>query len=601
MQNNCYNTDTMLSWFGSRHDPSIPSDSIPSAHGRVTLNNRARQPPTAWPHLTVKNNLHARPPERRLIGCDWTCNRNKPITARLQVQLPATPSQQTMSRWVLVSALARKPCLTQLTEERGVLSTVASERLYRLSPRWDMYVTERGNEEIQSSVTTKYLELNFTVLFVLELASFLHWPLHRYEATPFLTELHAIGVHNCEVFKRRHRVAQDLSDTLCSNDKRIAKKGADLNEVTPKQNVHYMTEELQAKPPNNEVGSELTCFGEQPALESSRDKQAPLRYGILSGSAKCGNDTNIRRMYEIIGGRDQPNFAERFLHGLDFNTLLDYPIRIRRGGGERTVAERLARSPPTNAHRALSLAGSPDFRKWESCQTMPLIGWFSRGYPVSPVPSFQAAPYSLQSPSSALEISLLRAAQISSLTQAFFGRFCKFPHEELNVISGDKNISRDKIDAKHVYTEVDFAIGSHSIRQGLDDSQPIADLQGSGDGWKGKARFWPKGSVFVVRKTDPRHRGRLGEALRSCLSRVWWRGIKVRRRRGAGNRPGPSPKEMLTRLTLSCRISSRVTGGVIGISRSNTNRRMTDKHVSAQQRLADTRAGRQFCSMRLSS
>ncbi|KAJ8868632.1 hypothetical protein PR048_030171 [Dryococelus australis] len=34
--------------------------------------------------------------------------------------------------------------------------------------------------------------LNFTVLSVLEPASFLHWLQHRYEATPFLTELHVV-------------------------------------------------------------------------------------------------------------------------------------------------------------------------------------------------------------------------------------------------------------------------------------------------------------------------------------------------------------------------------------------------------------------------
>ncbi|KAJ8875861.1 hypothetical protein PR048_023764 [Dryococelus australis] len=33
----------------------------------------------------------------------------------------------------------------------------------------------------------------------------------------------------------------------------------------------------------------------------------------------------------------------------------------------------------------------------------------------------------------------------------------------------------DKIDVKHVYTEVDFAIGSQFIRHALDDSEPIAD------------------------------------------------------------------------------------------------------------------------------
>ncbi|KAJ8888158.1 hypothetical protein PR048_007645 [Dryococelus australis] len=51
-----------------------------------------------------------------------------------------------------------------------------------------------------------------------------------------------------------------------------------------------------------------------------------------------------------------------------------------------TVAERLALSPPTKANRAQSPAGSPDFRKWESRRTMPLVGGSSRGSPVSPPP-----------------------------------------------------------------------------------------------------------------------------------------------------------------------------------------------------------------------
>ncbi|KAJ8873944.1 hypothetical protein PR048_024783 [Dryococelus australis] len=54
-----------------------------------------------------------------------------------------------------------------------------------------------------------------------------------------------------------------------------------------------------------------------------------------------------------------------------------------------TVAERLARSPPTKAKRAQSPAGSPDFRKWESCRTMPLVGGFSQRSPVSLAPSFR--------------------------------------------------------------------------------------------------------------------------------------------------------------------------------------------------------------------
>ncbi|KAJ8879954.1 hypothetical protein PR048_020575 [Dryococelus australis] len=84
-----------------------------------------------------------------------------------------------------------------------------------------------------------------------------------------------------------------------------------------------------------------------------------------------------------------------------------------------TVAERLAHSPSTKANWAQSPAGSPDFRKWESCRTIPLVGGSSPGIPtLLPALHSGAAPYSPQSPSSALKTSLLRAAQISSLTNA---------------------------------------------------------------------------------------------------------------------------------------------------------------------------------------
>ncbi|KAJ8871408.1 hypothetical protein PR048_027725 [Dryococelus australis] len=55
----------------------------------------------------------------------------------------------------------------------------------------------------------------------------------------------------------------------------------------------------------------------------------------------------------------------------------------------RTVNMAGPRSPPTKANRVPSPPGSLDFRKWESCRTMALIGGFSRGSPVSPGPSFQ--------------------------------------------------------------------------------------------------------------------------------------------------------------------------------------------------------------------
>ncbi|KAJ8886156.1 hypothetical protein PR048_012365 [Dryococelus australis] len=62
---------------------------------------------------------------------------------------------------------------------------------------------------------------------------------------------------------------------------------------------------------------------------------------------------------------------------------------VRTNGLKATAAERLARSPPTKANRVQSPAGSPDFRKWEPFQTMPLVGGCPRGSPVSPTTSFR--------------------------------------------------------------------------------------------------------------------------------------------------------------------------------------------------------------------
>ncbi|KAJ8870825.1 hypothetical protein PR048_027124 [Dryococelus australis] len=60
---------------------------------------------------------------------------------------------------------------------------------------------------------------------------------------------------------------------------------------------------------------------------------------------------------------------------------------------------------------------TPEFRKWQSCRMMPLVGGFSSGISRFPPPLHSgAAPYSLQSSSSVVKTSLFRAAQIPSLT-----------------------------------------------------------------------------------------------------------------------------------------------------------------------------------------
>ncbi|KAJ8870467.1 hypothetical protein PR048_029489 [Dryococelus australis] len=73
-----------------------------------------------------------------------------------------------------------------------------------------------------------------------------------------------------------------------------------------------------------------------------------------------------------------------------------------------TVAERLACSPPTKAIRVQSPAGSLRiFACGNRARTMPLVGGFSRGSPVSPPLHSGAAPYSPQSPSSDLKTSMM--------------------------------------------------------------------------------------------------------------------------------------------------------------------------------------------------
>ncbi|KAJ8870420.1 hypothetical protein PR048_029442 [Dryococelus australis] len=64
--------------------------------------------------------------------------------------------------------------------------------------------------------------------------------------------------------------------------------------------------------------------------------------------------------------------------------------RMPPDGKWAAVTERYACSPPTEANRVQSRVGSlSDFRRWESCRTIPLVGGFSPGSPVSPARSFR--------------------------------------------------------------------------------------------------------------------------------------------------------------------------------------------------------------------
>ncbi|KAJ8893233.1 hypothetical protein PR048_005821 [Dryococelus australis] len=65
-----------------------------------------------------------------------------------------------------------------------------------------------------------------------------------------------------------------------------------------------------------------------------------------------------------------------------------YKHRLRRVSRERWLLQEKQTSS-SRSNRVQSPAGSPDFRKWESCRTMALVSGFSRGFSVSPAPSFR--------------------------------------------------------------------------------------------------------------------------------------------------------------------------------------------------------------------
>ncbi|KAJ8869920.1 hypothetical protein PR048_028930 [Dryococelus australis] len=112
---------------------------------------------------------------------------------------------------------------------------------------------------------------------------------------------------------------------------------------------------------------------------------------------------NTERMTEIP--QSVPELYEEEFYNPDFCLLIKqsitlFPLTIHRrchvsinfayGAVAAAVAQRFACSPHTKANQAQSPAGSlPNFRKWLSCRTMPLVGGFSRGSPVSPVLLFQ--------------------------------------------------------------------------------------------------------------------------------------------------------------------------------------------------------------------
>ncbi|KAJ8876162.1 hypothetical protein PR048_024071 [Dryococelus australis] len=110
-------------------------------------------------------------------------------------------------------------------------------------------------------------------------------------------------------------------------------------------------------------------------LYAKQHKQAPRACTLFTCSFK-------RRLY-VKQHKQAPRACTQFT--CSFKRRL-YGFNAARAA----VAERLGCSPPTKANRVQFPAGSlPDFRTWKSCRTMPRLGGFSRGSPVSPALAFR--------------------------------------------------------------------------------------------------------------------------------------------------------------------------------------------------------------------
>ncbi|KAJ8883726.1 hypothetical protein PR048_015580 [Dryococelus australis] len=190
------------------------------------------------------------------------------------------------------------------------------------------------------------------------------------------------------------------------------------------------------------------------------------------------SDYCIRAVDAKLWSVTSPNLSlcniQFFLTGNRIFTVPDTSTRLIGAA----VAERLACSLPTKANRVQFPAGSPDFRKWKSCQTMPLVGGFFSGFLPFPPPLHSGtAPYSLQSHSSALKTSLqgwtpsplLRLPECS--LKYHLSRALHVPppsaakrntcvHQILGLITGDR-IAIDCPDTRFHFYSMMFAYSRH--------------------------------------------------------------------------------------------------------------------------------------------
>ncbi|KAJ8876098.1 hypothetical protein PR048_024007 [Dryococelus australis] len=167
------------------------------------------------------------------------------------------------------------------------------------------------------------------------------------------------------------------------------------------------------------AANEVRHLNSQNALSIERSFAQP---GEITASRSltlslCGIETTSLSFLSYVM---QTADDERRENMFSYNRGHDYSISYF---VEATVAGRLACSPSTKANRVKSPARSLRIFATENragrCRCSGGGGGFLMDLPFPPPFHYGAAPYSHQSPSSALKTSLLRAAQISSLISTF--------------------------------------------------------------------------------------------------------------------------------------------------------------------------------------
>ncbi|KAJ8874951.1 hypothetical protein PR048_022841 [Dryococelus australis] len=174
-----------------------------------------------------------------------------------------------------------------------------------------------------------------------------------------------------------------------SNDKRIAKAPqATANNSTPQKGWESLSANHNTPPEGG-----IICFPATHYVPPTNTYAGAHAVGSRSPRESAWSETLVARLRGgefSSGARLLQTRVQR--PAWTFQELQTLAVKIaQRIDAMRfgaAVAEQSACSPPTKAIRVQYPAGSQDFRMWESCRTMPLVGGFPRGSPVSPALSF---------------------------------------------------------------------------------------------------------------------------------------------------------------------------------------------------------------------